>query len=136
MNYTEKYQKKFLNGSSKVEELFKEADSEISVLWTVLNGKNYKQGQTLKILEQQRMENKQLKNELDLLRKQNEWVSVKDEVPENDEYYLVGTTDNEVLYMFYCDDGYWCKELGLVDWSDKVTHFKYLPESFKQKGDV
>ena len=56
-----------------------------------------------------------------------DWISVKDEVPENDYHYLVAM-DGRVEYMFYCDDGYWCRELGLVDVSDRITHWQPLPE--------
>lgn len=54
------------------------------------------------------------------------WISVDDEVPENDYYYIV-FSDGRVDYFFYCDDGYWCKAYGLQDMAGRVTHWQPLP---------
>ena len=58
----------------------------------------------------------------------SEWISVLDETPESDYRYLV-FIDGQVDYMFFCDDGYWCKDYGLADMSGLVTHWMPLPES-------
>ena len=56
-----------------------------------------------------------------------EWISVDDAEPENDYKYMV-FVDGNIDWFLYCDDGYWCKDYGLVDMSSRVTHWMPHPE--------
>ena len=64
-------------------------------------------------------------------RKQSEWISVMDELPEG--YIDVLYFDGQSIGVdFICSDGTWCEEEVR---NNKVTHWMPLPEAPKMKGE-
>ena len=57
-----------------------------------------------------------------------QWISVKDGLPENEEYVLVHTSGKSVLMGFYDNDGWYTTE----EYIRNVTHWMPLPERPKE----
>lgn len=55
------------------------------------------------------------------------WISVKERLPEDDNYYLTYTTEHTCVVYRYDGDGEW-----VDDWDDSanhdITHWQPLPE--------
>ena len=61
------------------------------------------------------------------------WISVKEKLPENDDNYLVFTSDrNDAVIATYYGDGEWL-EYDLTNLIPLVTHWMPLPEPPKDK---
>ena len=78
-------------------------------------------------------------------RKQGEWISVKDRLPEIDGYYLATAFDYDgeiwgggtyVLYAEYYN-GTWTWSENTTEWdvTDLVTHWMPLPQPPTEKGE-
>lgn len=64
---------------------------------------------------------------------QPKWISVKEKLPENDDNYLVFTSDrNDAVIATYYGDGEWL-EYDLTNLIPLVTHWMPLPEPPKDK---
>lgn len=60
-----------------------------------------------------------------------EWISVKDKLPEDDEYVLVYHSWDDYITSGYFDDHGWETD---IPWAPegKVTHWMYLPKAPKE----
>lgn len=63
---------------------------------------------------------------------ENNWISVKERLPEDDSYYLTFTTEHTFEVYRYDGDGEW-----VTDWGDTanhdITHWMPLPEPPKEE---
>lgn len=57
---------------------------------------------------------------------QNDWISVKDELPEIEDNYLVCLVNGHICVGFYISETFW--SAGYYSNSLEVTHWMSLPE--------
>ena len=62
------------------------------------------------------------------------WIPVEERLPEDDEMYLVYTTENTCAVYRYWGDGEWETEWG-EDASHDITHWMPLPEPPKEEEE-
>lgn len=103
--------------------------------------------QDLKQLAQLHDENIELKKEIERLKAEREWISVKDRLPENDDEVLIYVSTD--IVQAYLKDGLWKGSINVTDnmkdgyvndriickqgdHFDFVTHWMPLPEPPKQ----
>lgn len=87
--------------------------------------KGYDIGIINEALEQQQAE-------IEKLKKAQEWISVKDELPDDDGGFLTMVKDDDDLYIHYfiCEE-----EIKYWTTSQDVTHWQPLPEPPKEVKD-
>lgn len=59
-----------------------------------------------------------------------QWISVKDRLPEDEEYVLIFTAGGSVLIVFYDSDGWYTLE----EYLREVTHWMPLPEAPEEEN--
>ena len=55
-----------------------------------------------------------------------EWISVKDRLPEKWQNVLAVRSDGKIRFDFICSTGCWCEDVNYVGYS--VTHWMPLPQ--------
>jgi len=121
------------NATKQCKETYNATDAEklpstsIST-YAMLSAYNMVLDQIKELLPTERETTESLKKEIDELRKDREWISVKDELPKSDTDVYAYTKNGSQMVMTFVDDSIGFNTFELYMAKDEVTH--WMPFNF------